>query len=549
MPRHPRLAFLSPSHVGALRQLGLLVIALLLACAPLTAAPTPFARLQLGQTTLEVATVAGDLVAPFDLAWGPDNHLWLTQLEGKVWRFNPATGERTLVLDLADRIFHRRSHGLLTLAFHPWFATAPYVYLHYVYQVPTRGAQEVVRSRVVRCRWDGARLGEPETIFDNIPGASYHNGSRLAFGPDGKLYVSTGDAGDTPASLDPARLSGKILRLNPDGTIPADNPNPGSPVWTLGHRNVQGLAFAANGRIYLSDHGANNDDEINLLEPGRNYGWPTIEGFIDRPHEIAAAKERRFTEPLRAWTPTIATAGLAYYDHAAIPEWRGHLLLANLKGRALRVLPLNATGDAITGEHIFLQERLGRIRQVCVSPTGDVYLLTSNTDWHPRFQPWMYSGLPTAPDRIVRLCAVAAADATRLAALPEWREDLSPLPLMSENWSLPPTTEALRAGQQLYALHCLPCHGPTGQGAPGLIPPLTNTDWVKNKNRLLQVVLNGLSGPIEVNGVAYQQEMPAFRQLSDDDLAALLTYVRASFENKSEAVTPAEVAEERKGLK
>ncbi|RXK56868.1 c-type cytochrome [Oleiharenicola lentus] len=513
------------------------------------AAPVPFARLSLEKTTLEIATVAGDLSAPFDLAWGPDNQLWLTQLDGRVWRLNPDTGERTPVHDLSGRIFHRRSHGLLTLTFHPWFATAPYVYLHYVYQEPTQGAQEIVRSRVVRCRWDGTRLGEPETIFDAIPGASYHNGSRLAFGPDGKLYVSTGDVGDPPASLDPARLSGKILRLNPDGTTPADNPFPGSPVWTLGHRNAQGLAFSPDGRTYLSDHGANNDDEINLLQPGRNYGWPAIEGFIDRPHEIAAAKQQTITEPLRAWTPTIAVAGLAYYNHAAVPEWRGRLLLANLKGRALRVLPLSATGDAIAGERIFLQERLGRIRQVCVTPNGDIYLLTSNTDWHPRFQPWMYSGLPTGPDRIVRLRAVSKPIPAALRELPEWREDPEPLSLKSEDWSLPPTTEALRAGQQLYAQHCLPCHGPEGQGAPGLIPPLTKTDWVKNKNRLLQVALNGLSGRIEVNGEFYQQEMPAFRHLSDDDLSALLTYVRASFENESNAVTPAEVAEERKGLK
>ncbi|MFZ5497420.1 MAG: PQQ-dependent sugar dehydrogenase [Verrucomicrobiota bacterium] len=508
----------------------------------LGAAPAPFAQLRLEHSTLELTTVADGLDAPFDLAWGPDDHLWCTQLDGTLWRLDPATGDKTEVLRLPD-VFYRKSHGLLSLAFHPWFATAPYVYLHYVYRIPTRNLEEIVRSRIVRCRWDGLKLGAPEVIFDAIPGRPLHNGSRMAFGPDGKLYLTTGDTGDARASLDPAALTGKVLRLNPDGTIPADNPRPGSPVWTLGHRNAQGLVFAANGRLYASEHGPNNDDEVNLLSAGRNYGWPVIEGFIDKPGEVEAARGQDYTEPLRAWTPTVAAAGLAYYDHPAIPEWRHTLLLANLKGRALRVLALDPAGERIEREHIFLQQRLGRLRDVCVSPAGDLYLLTSNTDWHPRFQPWMYDGLPAGPDRIVRLRPVAAAPTADA-----WTEDLEPLPLLSENWALPPTTEALKAGQQLYAVHCLPCHAPNGEGAPGLIPPLANTDWVKNKNRLLQVVLAGMSGRIEVNGQFYEQEMPSFRHLSDGDLAALLTYVRAGFENESNAVTPAEVAEERKGL-
>lgn len=517
--------------------------AALTAPAPLSAAAAPFAHLRLQQTTLELATVADGFDAPFDLAWGPDGHLWCTQLDGTVWRIDPATGEKRTVLQLSD-VFHRKSHGLLSLAFLPQFTTTLYVYLHYVYQIPTRGMDETVRSRLVRCRWDGVKLGEPEVLFDDIPGKSFHNGSRLVFGPDEKLYLSIGDVGDTRGSLDPAKLSGKILRFNADGTVPADNPFPGSPVWSLGHRNVQGLAFAADGRLYASDHGANNDDEINLIARGRSYGWPVIEGFADRPGEIEAARGRDFTDPLRAWTPTIAASGLAHYNHIAIPEWRGALLLANLKGRALRVLPLSADGEKVTSEHIYFQLKLGRVRAVCVSPVGDVYLLTSNTDWHPRFQPWMYPGLPTGPDRIVRLHPTKSA-----APADAWTEDAEPLPLLTEDWSFPSAAEHLKAGQDLYAVHCAPCHRPDGTGAPGLIPPLTNTEWVKNKNRLIQVVLGGLSGRIEVNGEFYEQEMPGFRHLSDDDLAAILTYVRASYDNNSNAVIPGEVFEERKGLK
>jgi len=514
-------------------------------------APRPVGVLHLDKTALEVSIVADGFDAPIDLAYGPDGFLWCTQLEGTVWRIDPATGVRTEVLRIPE-VFYRKSHGLQSLAHHPKFPEEPWVYLHYVYQVPSQGADEIVRSRVVRCRWDGKKLGPPETVFDNIPGRSYHNGSRLAFGPDGKLYLTTGDAGEAMSALDPAVLSGKVLRLNPDGTIPADNPIPGSPVWTLGHRNAQGLIFAPNGRVYASEHGPFNDDEVNLLEAGHNYGWPVIEGFTDRPDEIAAAKGKSYTDPLRAWTPTVATAGLAYYDHPAIPEWHNVLLLANLKGRALRVLELNAAGDHIDRERIFLQLHLGRLRDVAVAPNGDVYLLTSNTDWHPRFQPWMYDGLQPGPDHIVRLHPVTADEATRLAAVPgvtEWREDLAPLPLMTENWTYPATSEELLVGQGLYAEYCAACHRPDGIGAPGLIPPLTNTDWVKTKNRLLQVVLHGLSGRIEVNGLPYEQEMPSFKHLSNEDLAALLTYVRASFGNASNAVIASELAEERKGLR
>ena len=515
------------------------------------AASKPLGILQLERTALTVTIVADHFKEPIDLALGPDGFLWCTELAGTVWRIDPATGERAAVLRIPD-VFYRKSHGLLSLAHHPDFATEPWVYLHYVYQVPTHASDEIVRSRVVRYRWDGKALGAPETILEDIPGRSYHNGSRLVFGPDEKLYLTTGDAGEAMTGQDPAVLSGKVLRLNADGTIPADNPTPGSAIWTLGHRNAQGLVFAPNGRAYASEHGPLNDDEVNLLEPGHNYGWPIIEGFADHPDEIEAAKGRSFTDPLRSWTPTVAVAGLAYYDNPAIPEWHNTLLLANLKGRALRVLELNAAGNQIDRERIFLQLRLGRLRDVVVAPTGDLYLLTSNTDWHPRFQPWMYEGLQPGPDHIIRLHPMDPAEAARLAATsgaPEWREDLTPLPLMSENWTFPATTEALQAGQTLYGIHCAACHRPDGLGAPGLIPPLTNSDWVKAKNRFLQVALYGLSGRIEVNGEPYEQEMPAFKHLSDDDLAALLTYVRASFGNDSNAVTPYEITEERKGAR
>ena len=143
--------------------------------------------------------------------------------------------------------------------------------------------------------------------------------------------MTTGDAQQQPQAQNPASLNGKILRLNLDGTIPANNPTPGSPVYTLGHRNPQGLVQLPNGRIYSSEHGPNNDDEINQIEAGRNYGWPNVEGYCDLPAEATFCAANNVREPLTVWTPTIAPAGLTYYDHPAIPGWRGSLLLAVLK--------------------------------------------------------------------------------------------------------------------------------------------------------------------------------------------------------------------------
>ncbi|MCF3650508.1 PQQ-dependent sugar dehydrogenase [Synoicihabitans lomoniglobus] len=517
------------------------------------AKPLPYvAHVELADTVLEISEVAGGLDGPWELAWGPDDFLWLTQLRGVISRIDPTTGAKTDIGAIPD-VFHRKSHGLLSMTFSPDWAESPYVYLHYVYQVPRDDRREEVRSRVVRCRWDGARLGAPEVVFDHIPGQTYHNGSRMAFGPDGKLYLTTGDSG-RGGTQDPTKLNGKVLRLNPDGSVPADNPIPDNPTWSMGHRNAQGLVFAPDGQLYASEHGPNNDDELNRIVALHNYGWPDVAGFIDGDDEKAYAANHDITEPLVAWTPTIGAAGLDYYAADAIPEWRGSLLLVALKGQALRVLELDATGGAIAMERIYFQKIFGRLRDLCLSPGGDVYVITSNTDWHPRFQPWMYEGLPAGPDRILRLRRADAASLARIAALGSaampLREDPEPLPLMSEDWSFPATSEDLLVGQGLYAIHCAACHSPTGEGAGDLLPPLVGTAWVTgDKGRLIRAVMGGLSGEIEVNGVTYNQEMPAFKHLPDDELAAVLTFIRQSWGNDANAVIPGEVYEERKGLR
>jgi hypothetical protein len=193
------------------------------------------------------------------------------------------------------------------------------------------------------------------------------------------MLMTTGDAQLRPESQNRASLNGKILRLNLDGTVPANNPTPGSYVYTLGHRNPQGLTTGPGGRLYSSEHGESTDDEINLIEPGRNYGWPSVEGFCNTATELTFCAANNVREPLTIWTPTIAPAGLVYYDSPAIPGWRGSLLLAVLKNSRMVQLPLNATGTAIGTQTDFIAT-YGRLRSICVSPQGKVYVGTSNRD-------------------------------------------------------------------------------------------------------------------------------------------------------------------------
>lgn len=209
---------------------------------------------------------------------------------------------------------------------------------------------------------DGAiSLSEPTVVLDGIPAGAIHNGGRLAFGPDGFLYVSTGDTGSLDGSLsqDPASLAGKILRIAADGSIPADNPSPDSAVWSLGHRNVQGLAWSSDGTMFATEFGANTWDELNVIEPGLNYGWPDVEGI---------AGVTGFQDPVQQWEPSEASpSGMAIADDI--------LYIANLRGESLRAVPSsnpNVSQIVLEGE--------GRIRAVALNPAGNLWVLTNNTD-------------------------------------------------------------------------------------------------------------------------------------------------------------------------
>jgi hypothetical protein len=168
--------------------------------------------------------------------------------------------------------------------------------------------------------------------------------------------------------------------MNLDGSIPQDNPMANSYVFSKGHRNPQGLVTGPDGTIYSSEHGPQTDDELNIIKEGRNYGWPDVKGFCDAPTEQTFCNNNNVVEPLAAWTPTLAVCGLHYYDKTAIPGWENSLLMVSLKEAELRQMPLNQTSDSILAQNVYFDDQYGRLRDIAISPAGDVYLATSNRD-------------------------------------------------------------------------------------------------------------------------------------------------------------------------
>ncbi|MDF1502394.1 PQQ-dependent sugar dehydrogenase [Roseisolibacter sp. H3M3-2] len=326
---------------------------------------------------VRVRTLVSGLDTPWDLAWGPDGRLWVAERGGRISRVDPATGARETAGTLA--VTETGESGLLGVAFHPDAATTqPFLYAFHSY-----GAGGGIRNRLVRMRVTNGTLGAPEPLLQDVPGGTIHDGARLAVGPDRLLYVTTGDAGNESLAQQRASLAGKVLRLTLDGAPAPGNPF-GTAVWTTGHRNAQGLAFhPRTGVPYASEHGPGDNDEVNLLRAGANYGWPTVRGRCDGDAgaaETAFCQANAVAEPLTTWTPTVAPAALVVYDAAAIPQWRGSLLLATLKDATLYRLSLSADGATVTGREALYRGRWGRLRALLVGPRGEVYLGTSNRD-------------------------------------------------------------------------------------------------------------------------------------------------------------------------
>jgi hypothetical protein len=234
--------------------------------------------------------------------------------------------------------------------------------------------------------WDGTALIN-EQILLTLDAGGIHNGSRLLVLPDNTLLMTAGDVGASALSQSMSSLQGKTLRLNLDGSIPADNPFPDSYIYTLGNRNSQGLALGPNGIVYASEHGQNSNDEFNVVVAGGNYGWPQVEGFCNTAAEQDFCAENDVIEPLEAWTPCVAVNGIEYYNHEAIPEWQHSVLMSVLGGlggqyERLSVLHLSEDGMSVTGEDQYFSSFNQRIRDVAVNPyTGSVYVAFNGTSY------------------------------------------------------------------------------------------------------------------------------------------------------------------------
>jgi glucose/arabinose dehydrogenase len=296
--------------------------------------------------------LATGLDVPWGLAFLPDGSALVGERDtARILRIDPAGGEAREVYRVPG-VVAAGEGGLLGLAVAEDYAETKWVYAYLT------AAQD---NRIVRFRLgDDAR---PQVLFDGIDKASNHNGGRIAFGPDGMLYAGTGDATNGAAAQDPKDSNGKILRLSPDGDPAEGNPAEGSPVWTLGHRNVQGLAWDADGTMYAAEFGQNTWDEINVIEAGKNYGWPEVEG---------KGGNRRYADPLVQWPTTDASpSGAAIAGNT--------LYAAGLRGERLWTVPL--AGGEPKAE---LVQRYGRLRTVAVAPDGALWLTTSNTDGRGR---------------------------------------------------------------------------------------------------------------------------------------------------------------------
>lgn len=310
--------------------------------------------------------MAEDLDTPWEIRFLPDGDLLVTERTGRLLRLTRADGGDGPAYRIVERheiqgVREAGEGGLMGLALHPDFPTPPRIYLCH-----TLEGGSGLQNRVVRYRYADGALGGREVLVGDVPGAAVHDGCRLEFGPDGFLFVTSGDAAEAGNARERGSLAGKIHRVGPDGAIPQDNPF-GSPVWSLGHRNPQGLAFDSRGRLWSTEHGpsgmSSGRDEVNLIRRGENYGWPEITG--------GERREGMNAPELHSGSSTWAPAGLAHRD--------GRLYFGGLRGAAL----FEARGLAGEGEVRLLahfRDEFGRIRPVRVGPEGRVWFGTSNRD-------------------------------------------------------------------------------------------------------------------------------------------------------------------------
>lgn len=343
-----------------------------------------------GAAQFRVETVAAGLEVPWSIVFAPDGRIFVTERPGRVRVIEEGKLRAEPLATISD-VSTGSESGLMGLALDPQFAKNHFLYLSYSYSGGS-GKQ----ARVVRFRETASGLTEPKVIIEGLPAANIHVGIRLRFGPDGKLYLSMGDTGRRELAERLDSLAGKILRLNDDGTIPADNPFVNQPgargeIWSLGHRNPEGFDWQpGTDLMFETDHGPSGfdgpggGDELNIVERGKNYGWPAV-------HHTAA--QAGMQSPLLEYTPAVAPASGMFYRGSAFTEFKGNYFFGNLRAKCIIRVVLD--GRNVRSQERLLENSYGRIRDVAEGPDGAIYFSTSNRDGR---------GSPASEDdRILRL--------------------------------------------------------------------------------------------------------------------------------------------------
>ncbi|QQG49866.1 MAG: PQQ-dependent sugar dehydrogenase [Candidatus Berkelbacteria bacterium] len=314
------------------------------------------------QFTWETKVLLTGLDIPWDLAQLPDGGLLITERTGKLKLWDTKTVQTVAELPVATV----SESGLTGIALHPKFPENHWLYLYYTYRT---GGE--LKNKVVRYVFENNKLTENKTILDGLAGGQIHNGGRLRFGPDDLLYVLTGDAARPALAQDPKRLEGKILRLKDDGSVPDDNPTKGSLVYTLGHRNPQGLTWhSLTEEMYATEHGETANDELNAIQPGQNYGWPTAKrGALDHTGFVAPL--------LGSGDETWAPSGIDFVG-LKIWELRYTAIFAGLRSQKLQKIEI--IDGKIASQEVLIDKTYGRLRAVLAKGDGSVYVTTSNRD-------------------------------------------------------------------------------------------------------------------------------------------------------------------------
>jgi aldose sugar dehydrogenase len=427
--------------------------------------------------TFVIDTLASGLTVPWDLVFLPNGDMLATERPGRVRIFHNDRLQPAPALSI-DNIEVNGKMGLLGICLHPLFTANHFVYLAYNY----RAGNETF-LRIARYEWLTDSLRNPKTIIERIPGVFNHTGSRLKFGPDKKLYITTGDADIPRLAQDLKAFNGKILRLNDDGTIPADNPfvkndTARHEIWTYGHRNVQGIAFQPNtGNLYNSEHGPTGGDEINLIRKGHNYGWP-----ISHHREI----QNGTTAPLMEFTPSIGPSEALFYTGQQFPSLQGHLLVACMRGEA--ILNISISNNTIPSYNYLFSNTFGRIRALVQGPDGSLYFSTTMVD-PPEGN--MKPG-DNGVDLILRLRRAKPGEEPG-GSLDTLNKKLT-VAIFSTTGAATAANKAPANSKELYTQLCASCHGVNMQGNEK-VPSLVDNRWLNGgtKPAIIRSITDGIT--------------------------------------------------------